>query len=121
MKYLVCVDGSDKAKFAFDCFLQNIVRQDDHVVLVTAVKYIPNVYLESAVIDKTDERVKLEKEAAEMIRSYAEAAKKVIPNAKIEGKIGIGEDERDKICELAELENVDAVVCGARGSGAVAR
>ena len=55
------------------------------------------------------------------MRGYAEEAMHKVPRAIILARVIVGDDVREKISDVADAEEVDAVIMGARGLGAIER
>jgi nucleotide-binding universal stress UspA family protein len=50
-----------------------------------------------------------------MLKSYKAKAKTVLAKGKVKIHICVGNSTRESIIDAAEAENVDLIVCGARG------
>jgi nucleotide-binding universal stress UspA family protein len=115
MKYMVCLDGSTHSEDALEKAIQMMNKEKDEMLLMS-VAYtgyeIPNEMVERA------ERERLEAADRLLARAKDLATTKGVKRVRTRAVLGFAQD---KIPIMAEEENVDIIVMGARGMGVVKR
>ncbi|KAK1401779.1 USP-like protein [Heracleum sosnowskyi] len=135
-KIIVAVDQGEESSYALCWSLKNILCSSSDTLILLYAKPPRNIYpsvdgtgrprdflLRQGYMFSQDIVATMERYGNEVAESVIRKAKKFCqdyPQIKVEIKVECG-DARDVICEVAEKLNVDMVVLGSHGYGALKR
>jgi len=105
-RYMVAVDGSTSCTAAFESLLNTMLTNDDHVFLVTARKYLPDVS------HKTLAQNEIRKAAIEIISRFERRLTDQFPLVDYSSMIPLAYDPRRTISNLAQEYKADVLVIG---------
>lgn len=119
-KIVIAIDGSKYSDYAFEWYLENIRKQDDFVILVHSVEvqtpemptdaYSPDMWANMTKEGRTREE--------DLKTKFTRKIKEANLHGMVKQTTG---PARTEIIRVAEEENVDLIITGTRGLGAVRR
>lgn len=119
-KIVIAIDGSKYSDYAFEWYLENIRKQDDFVILVHSVEvqtpemptdaYSPDMWTNMTKEGRTREE--------DLKTKFTRKIKEANLHGMVKQTTG---PARTEIIRVAEEENVDLIITGTRGLGAVRR
>ncbi|KAJ3053163.1 hypothetical protein HK097_004895 [Rhizophlyctis rosea] len=121
---LIPIDDSDHATQAIAWTISNILREDDHVTLLHVWPNVmaPNTF--GVLIDEGEYIRKMQEKVKEASHDILKREGKALSQAEIKVTftlISVQGDPREEIIAKINAQNIDLVVMGSRGRGAVKR
>lgn len=122
---LLPVDGSENSQRAFDYYLEQIRRPDDHLHLVhvQAPPHLPSFSIHEPLHLPSDEWRKLITDQVERTNKITTHYEMLCEEAKIPKTLYVGHGEKsgEAICRYAEEKKTNMIIMGSRGLNAVRR
>lgn len=118
---LIAMDESDYANFAFDYYMKNVHRANDHVILLHVPEY--HTVIQSPMV-MTDVSVvtDLLQDEEKRIKAFLETLGAKLKNHGIGGKVkSVGGNAGEVITKVANEEKAGLIVIGSRGMGTIRR
>eukprot|EP00009_Paramoeba_aestuarina_P005166 CAMPEP_0201520106 /NCGR_PEP_ID=MMETSP0161_2-20130828/10494_1 /ASSEMBLY_ACC=CAM_ASM_000251 /TAXON_ID=180227 /ORGANISM="Neoparamoeba aestuarina, Strain SoJaBio B1-5/56/2" /LENGTH=232 /DNA_ID=CAMNT_0047918373 /DNA_START=77 /DNA_END=775 /DNA_ORIENTATION=+ len=127
-RYCVAIDDSENAGWAFNYATSSMDKHNDELHLVTiregvegSLALAPGFGASGAMYDHVLKQREAEKKrCTRLLRTYARLAHQLGFTTKLHLTIGAG-DISETLCEYVEEHNIDFLVMGRRGMGAVKR
>ncbi|KXJ28020.1 uncharacterized protein LOC110232359 [Exaiptasia diaphana] len=123
-KIMICVDGSDHSKKAFDWYAEHIARDGDELLVVTAPELHPPALPHALATEEWHHEVEKHQEKVNAILQYYEKAIKDKCGKCKHGvvkTIGVNYSVGHALCDEAKNSHVTMVVVGSRGLGTIRR
>ncbi|XP_067683600.1 universal stress protein Sll1388-like [Haliotis asinina] len=117
----IAMDGSENSDYAFEWYMANIHKANDHVVLVHCPEYQAVVHSSMVMTDIAIVADQLEVEQ-QRIKEFIEQLGERLKNVGIGGKVrSMGGTPGEVIVKIAEEEKAKMIVTGTRGLGKIRR
>lgn len=119
---MIAMDGSKHAIYAFECFVENIYRPGDNVIMAHCVEH--GSHLSSNILKAENESEletmlkEIEEKSSQTIRTIDELANKHNIKHTLECLNG---SPGEALVKAADEQNVDVIIVGSRGHGTIRR
>ncbi|ESO99482.1 hypothetical protein LOTGIDRAFT_203658 [Lottia gigantea] len=118
---VIAMDGSEYADYAFQWYMDNVHKKNDHVVLVHCPEYHTVVQSPMVMTDITVVTDLLHEEEKKT-KQFLETLGNKLKHAGIGGKVkSVGGSPGEVLIKVAEEEKAGLIVTGSRGMGTLRR
>ncbi|XP_046578838.1 universal stress protein A-like protein [Haliotis rubra] len=118
---VIAMDGSKHSDEAFQWYMKNVHRKNDHVIFVHCPEYHTIIQSPMVMADVTV-LTDLYRDEEKKVKEFLETLGKKLREAGIGGKVkSIGGSPGEVVCQVADEEKASLIVTGTRGMGQIRR
>lgn len=119
---MIAMDGSKHAVFAFECFVENIYREGDNVIMAHCAEHSMNLPATMLKADSAAELESLMKQHEEKLSKTFQFIDDLANKHKIKHTLEcLNGSPGESLVKAAEQQNVDLIIVGSRGHGTIRR
>ncbi|XP_045216251.1 universal stress protein Slr1101-like [Mercenaria mercenaria] len=119
---MIAMDCSKHANYAFKCFVENIYRDGDNVIMAHCVEHGANLPTTMLKADNADELESLMKEHEQKLTETFKSIDELANSHNIKHTLEcIYGSPGEALVKAAEQQNVDMIIVGSRGHGTIRR
>ncbi|XP_014775911.1 putative universal stress protein SAUSA300_1656 [Octopus bimaculoides] len=118
---VIGMDGSEYSEYAFNWYMEQVYRQNDHIILVYCPEFQSITHSPYVMADVTI-LVDMMKEEEKQVKAQLEKFGEMLKNAGVGGKVkSINGRPGEVIVNVAKEDNASLIVTGTRGMGTIRR